>query len=1192
MARTVTYTLRADTDHFEAGFKRSKTAAQDFFKALEGDAKRLFNGRKLSEAFKDVGQGMTAAFTAPIVGAFGAITAASVGFDREMTKSMSIMGNVSTDTRKKLEENARTVAKTMGVSHEEAAKSYYFLASAGLTVEQSMRALAPAAQFAKAGFMDMNSATELLMDSQSALGLKFADSEKNAQAMGRVADVITKASIISNASIQQLGESLSTKSAAAMRTFNISVEEGTAVLATYADQGVKGRLAGERFDILLRELTTQARENSKAFKEAGISVFDHGGGLRNLGDIVGDIERRMQGMSTEQKVAQLATLGFKSEANSAILALTGFSGKIKETEAALRSAGGATQEVADKNLKSFSEQANLLKIAATDVAVSLGSQLLPIAQRVVDLAKSDLVPAVTSAVDRFKSLPDPVKDGTIALAALVAVAGPAIWMFGSMASGIATLSTAVKTLAATNLVAVMVQPFQALASIAILPWMHGTAAATVALTAVLGPLALALAAVGAALVTWKISSLSDEVVATYKGLERSEAQIVKNIQLKKRLDEVQSFDQAMKSGLSAASSGLGAILSRISAEEARAKQAAEIAATAAKEASKTAAKLFQDRSEALGKSVTPIGGFGFWNDNETNKRYEINDMPAGDPRKVYNLFGDPSKFLPTAMDGNIHITKPIDAAKKATVDWSKALGDVSHAFQALGLDSSNVLVSITGQLAGAFAAAQRVTSIMGTGNNKKKWGQLTGEEKGAVGMAGLQTATSAYASGSVLGGAAGGAAFGASFGPWGAAIGGVAGGLLGLFGGSAKKKKEVADLKAQLTELSGTAKTLGIDLTAAFASKSPTVLKAAIESVTQAVEAQKKRVEGLATSATGLNSYVSGGGITDQASSDRASTYATAIFAGMVKDGGDVTAALKAIGPALTEMAKRAEELGLSLGAGVSNLIGMNNVLSNNEGLANQLTGLNQMMTGLTDAGLMTKDMFLAIGADATAVFDRLTAGGATSEQALALMKPTLQQLYEGQTRYGWAVDEATQKLLDEAKAQGIVGDQFMSANERIVELLGIIVTALGGELPAAYRRAGDAAEEYGRRATQSAPRYHVPSTPVEDGTPANDGGGSGPGFAGGTPFRNFGASTHVRLHGEQAVLRRDQLNNLLSTVMSGAPTMSGTSTTPAVPTPTDTPVAQGTFNINLEGARVGKVFYRMSRDGRLKLDSKAITRR
>ena len=423
-----------------------------------------------------------------------------------------------------------------------------------------------------------------------------------------------------------------------------------------------------------------------------------------------------------------------------------------------------------------------------------------------------------------------------------------------------------------------------------------------------------------------------------------------------------------------------------------------------------------------------------------------------------------------------HISKADEAqrlARESAQRWALALQGVALMAGAIGGKIGDV-ASVARNIAESFKSGDKFGAIAGG------IGQIGGLIGGSAGS-GIQ-------------GGAGGAMVGQAIssalkmsGPWGAIIGGAAGLIGGLFGASSKQKAELADAKKQLEGLSDAAKRFGIDLTSAFNSKSIKDVQSAIGNVTKAVEDQKKRLEGLSTAAGGFNAFAKGGGITDQASSDRASLYAGAIFAGMVKDTGDVVGALTAIRPALDEMAKKAEEMGLSLGTGVSNLIGMNHVLEGNEGLAQQMSGLNQMMKGLGDAGLMTKGLFQAFGADTAAVFNKLIEGGATGTQALTLMQPTLQQLYEGQKRHGWAIDAATQKLLDEAKAQGVVGDEFMSTDKQMVDLLKILIVAVGGTLPDAYKRAGDAAEEYGRRATASLPspgsiRYNDGTTAQPDG--------------------------------------------------------------------------------------------------------------
>ncbi len=470
-------------------------------------------------------------------------------------------------------------------------------------------------------------------------------------------------------------------------------------------------------------------------------------------------------------------------------------------------------------------------------------------------------------------------------------------------------------------------------------------------------------------------------------------------------------------------------------------------------------------------------------------------------------------------------------AKQAKEEQNKAAESASRWAAAL-----QGVALMAGMLPGKFGESLTVVANIGAAfkdwNKKDANGNNVMDQNAKLGAAGMAVGQIGGLiggrTGGVLQGAGGGMAAGSAFGPWGAAIGGILGGIGGLFGGNSARKKELADTKAQLEGMRETAQKLGIDLSKAFSSKNINEVKSAIEAVNKAAADKEKRTAGLAMAAGGLNAFVGGGAVTDQASADRSGLYATAIFGSMVKDTGDVAAALQAISPALSELAKKAEEMGLSLGEGVSNLIGMNNVLSQNEGLAAQVSGLNQMMKGLADANVMNKDLFAALGADATAVFNQLIAGGASGNQALALMQPTLQQLYEGQKDHGYAVDETTQKLLDEAKAQGLVGDSFMSANKQMVDLLKILILAVGGELPDAYKRAGDAAEDYGRRASNSLP--NGPRDPFQETPPLDPSSGGANGIA----FRNYGSGTRTTLHGEEAVLTRPQVDRLVSMAVSG----------------------------------------------------------
>ncbi|KKK79053.1 hypothetical protein LCGC14_2837380, partial [marine sediment metagenome] len=260
-------------------------------------------------------------------------------FDKAMTNSLAIMGDVTDYQRGEMEQAARQVAKTTTFSAKEAAEAYFFLASAGLDAAQSIGAMPKVAAFAQAGNFELALATDLLTDAQSALGLTVDDTAKNIENMSRVSDVLIKANTLSNATAQQFSESLTNKAGPALRATNKSVEEGVAVLSVFADQGIKGAEAGTKLGIVLRDLQTKALQNAGEFEQLGISVFDSEGEMRNMADIIGDVESALGPLSTAQRKATLLQLGFSDKSVSAVQALLGNSEAIREYQTELEKAG-------------------------------------------------------------------------------------------------------------------------------------------------------------------------------------------------------------------------------------------------------------------------------------------------------------------------------------------------------------------------------------------------------------------------------------------------------------------------------------------------------------------------------------------------------------------------------------------------------------------------------------------------------------------------------------------------------------------------------------------------------------------------------------------------------------------------------------------------------------------------------------
>ena len=377
-----------------------------------------------------------------ITGWVGSALKDFIAFDDAMKQSISIMGDVSEAMEGRMAEAAKEVAESLNFSATQSAEAFYFLASAGLDAEQSIAALPQVAAFARAGMFDLARATDLATDAQSALGLSSKDAQTNLVNMTRVTDVLVKAATLANATVEQFSEALTNKAGAALRVLNKDVEEGVAVLAVLADQGVKGAAAGEALSIAFRDLQTAALRNKEAFEDAGIAVFDSNEKMRNIADVVSDLEDRLNGMSDAQKRAELTTLGFQDRSISVLQALLGTSDGMRGYEAAARQAGDTTIEVADKQMLSLQNRLGVLREQFLNWRKSIVEQVVPALEWAMANADklTDAIIALSVAVAGAAGLVVAFKLAGQAMAALALA--QAVAAFLSLAASVKTATEA------------------------------------------------------------------------------------------------------------------------------------------------------------------------------------------------------------------------------------------------------------------------------------------------------------------------------------------------------------------------------------------------------------------------------------------------------------------------------------------------------------------------------------------------------------------------------------------------------------------------------------------------------------------------------------------------------------------------------------------------------------------------------
>ncbi len=145
-------------------------------------------------------------------------------------------------------------------------------------------------------------------------------------------------------------------------------------------------------------------------------------------------------------------------------------------------------------------------------------------------------------------------------------------------------------------------------------------------------------------------------------------------------------------------------------------------------------------------------------------------------------------------------------------------------------------------------------------------------------------------------------------------------------------------------------------------------------------------------------------------------------------------------------------------------------------GALDAVSGLQQMMVGLADAGYLDLETFTAMQETAADLFNHMLEGGMEARDALLAMAPAIQAAISAAEQFGVPLSADMQTLKDMAEQNGITfsTDPML----RVVEVLEAIAKALGADLPAAADKASAA---FGSHADTADVTFGRVKTEIED---------------------------------------------------------------------------------------------------------------
>lgn len=268
-----------------------------------------------------------------------------MNFEQAMAGVAGTMGltaeeiNNGSESFEKLKQAAKQAGATTKFSASEAAEGLGYMALAGLDADESISLLPKVLNAASASGMDLASASDLITDGMSALGISV-------DGAGGFIDKITKTSQKSNTSFAQLGDALLTVGGTA-RVLKGGVTEANTALGILADNGIKGAEGGTALRNIILSLSSPTDKSAKLMKKLGLNVFDSSGKMRNMQDILNDLNKILGKMTDEERTKALSTMFNKVDLKSVNALLSNSTDRWTELSQAIDDSNGATEKTAE-----------------------------------------------------------------------------------------------------------------------------------------------------------------------------------------------------------------------------------------------------------------------------------------------------------------------------------------------------------------------------------------------------------------------------------------------------------------------------------------------------------------------------------------------------------------------------------------------------------------------------------------------------------------------------------------------------------------------------------------------------------------------------------------------------------------------------------------------------------------------------
>lgn len=412
--------------------------------AISGAEKKLSS---LGKGMAIGGAAMSAAVTAPIVGAFKDIYSKGSEFNSQMSKVFAIRGLDSTlsadvEAMDQLNAKALEMGSTTKFTASEAGQAFEYMAMAGWDTASMLGGIEPILNLAAAAGEDLGTTSDIVTDAMTAFGYTIdkvgGDTLKFTEMTTHFTDVLAAVSSNANTNVSMLGESFKYVGSIA-GSLGYSIEDTAVALGIMANSGIKSSQAGTSLRTIMTRLNGDIKISGKNLKEVTVKTSNADGSMRDFSEIIADCREAFKGLTESEKAQVAESLVGRNAMSGFLTLMNATDDEIASLTGAINNCNGATKRMADMMLDNVGGSVTLFKSAVEGLEITLWE--------LVKGPVKDLIDRATSVVDAFRNMDSATQMGALKMAGFAAAIGPVLTASGGLLMALPKIAKGVAALA-------------------------------------------------------------------------------------------------------------------------------------------------------------------------------------------------------------------------------------------------------------------------------------------------------------------------------------------------------------------------------------------------------------------------------------------------------------------------------------------------------------------------------------------------------------------------------------------------------------------------------------------------------------------------------------------------------------------------------------------------------------------------